>query len=103
MPILHGKISKGIYAAILEKIDKRLSGWKVDRLSFVGRVTLAKSVLNAIPSYVMQTIKLPRSLCDTIDRNIRSFIWGSHGDICKRHLANWNELCNPKNQGGLGL
>ena len=103
MPILHGKISKGTYAAILEKIDERLSGWKVDRLSFAGRVTLAKSVLNAIPSYAMQTIKLPRSLCDAIDKKIQNFIWGTHGDIRKPHLANWNEVCKPKNQGGLGL
>ena len=67
MPILHGRITKGTYSALLEKIDKQLSGWKMDKLSFAGGVTLAKLVLNAIPTFAMQTIQLPKLLCDAID------------------------------------
>jgi len=43
-------------------------------LSFVGRVTLAKSVLQAIPSYVIQIVLLPQSMFDDIDRICRKFI-----------------------------
>ena len=38
---------------MLDKIRKRLSNWKVNILSKVGRVVLIKSVLNNLPMYFL--------------------------------------------------
>ncbi|CAN1192031.1 Putative ribonuclease H protein At1g65750, partial [Linum perenne] len=74
-----------------------------ENLSLTGRVTLATSVLNSIPSFVMQTTYLPVSLCDQIDRKIRNFIWGSTDGARKIHNVNWQTVCKPKCMGGFGL
>ncbi|CAN1743005.1 Putative ribonuclease H protein At1g65750, partial [Linum perenne] len=88
---------------VLERLDNKLAGWKAENLSLAGRVTLASSVLNSIPSFVMQTSFLPVYLCDQIDKKIRDFIWGSTEGIRKIHNVNWQTVCKPKCLGGLGL
>ncbi|CAN1802027.1 Putative ribonuclease H protein At1g65750 [Linum perenne] len=59
VPILHGRITRSTYEYILSRMDNKLFGWKANNLSLAGRVTVASFVLNAIPSYVMQTSFLP--------------------------------------------
>ncbi|CAN1167006.1 Putative ribonuclease H protein At1g65750 [Linum perenne] len=103
VPILHGRVTKATYEYILHRMDEKLAGWKAHNLSLAGRVTLASSVLNAIPSYAMQTAFLPVSICDSIDRKIRNFIWGSTEGARKIHNINWGTVCKPKGMGGLGL
>jgi hypothetical protein len=50
------KITRYTYQFVHDKVNQRLSSWKCKTLSLVGRVTLAKSVLQALPSYVMQIV-----------------------------------------------
>ncbi|CAI0409373.1 unnamed protein product [Linum tenue] len=103
LQIVHGRVTKDTYKYILENLDKRLSGWKIRSLSLAGRVTLALSVLNALPNYVMQTAVLPCHICDVIDKKIRNFVWGAEEGRTKIHLVTWETVCKPKEEGGLGL
>ncbi|CAN1818068.1 Putative ribonuclease H protein At1g65750 [Linum perenne] len=82
---------------------KKLDGWKGNSLSFAGRVTLALSVLNSIPSYAMQTAVIPVATTNRIDDTIRNFIWGGSSVKTKTHLLSWDHICRSKAQGGLGL
>jgi hypothetical protein len=61
-------------------MDSKLNGWKIDRLSFAGRLTLAKVVLATIPSYAMQTTRLSVDVCKEVDKRIRNFVWGGSVD-----------------------
>ncbi|CAN1171502.1 Putative ribonuclease H protein At1g65750, partial [Linum perenne] len=103
VPILHGRMVSGTYQCILDKLDKKLSGWKAKTLSLAGRVTLALSALEAIPAYFMQTSILPINTCEEIDRRIRNFVWGTSPEERKVHLVSWEQICMPKDKGGLGL
>ncbi|CAN1191878.1 Putative ribonuclease H protein At1g65750 [Linum perenne] len=103
VPILHERTTTETYQGILNKIDKKLAGWKIKTLSLAGHVTLAKSVLGALPAYAMQTSVIPATTCEAIDKKIRDFVWGSSDESRKIHLVNWNQICAPKSQGGLGL
>ncbi|CAN1163535.1 Putative ribonuclease H protein At1g65750 [Linum perenne] len=103
VPIIHGRNSKHLYQCVLERIENKLAGWKVQSLSFAGRVSLAISALNTIPAYLMQTTLLPNEVCNDIDKRIRDFIWGSFNGERKMHLISWEKLCQPKSCGGLGI
>ena len=62
-----------------------------------------KSVMEAIPSYVMQGVALSMHVCEKIDKVSRDFIWGSTEDKRKFHLVGWGKFVKSKEEGGLGL
>ena len=74
--MLLGRIKNPDFNFILDKINGRLAGWKMNLLSRSGRITLAKSVVTAMPIYTMQNLWLPFGICENIDAIVRSFIWG---------------------------
>lgn len=90
VPILHDRVSRHSFQFILDKVDKMLSNWKAKMLSFVGRLTLTKSVIQAFPTYVMQSSLIPRHLCDDIHKRCRRFLWGGGTDKDRHlHSVNW--------------
>jgi len=46
------------------------------QLSFAGRITLAKSVIEAVPIYPMMKTSIPKSILEDIQKLQRKFIWG---------------------------
>jgi hypothetical protein len=84
-------------------MQNKLAAWKAKNLSFAGRVTLAKSVMEAIPIYPMMTTNIPQSVLHEIQRLQRSFIWGDSSEGRKYHAVKWHVITQPKNLGGLGL
>ncbi|KAG5529761.1 hypothetical protein RHGRI_030220 [Rhododendron griersonianum] len=103
IPLLHKRVSKDHFNHILEKIQKRLSCWKSNTLMLAGRATLIQSSASPIPSYTMQTMKFPASVCDKIDRLHRNFLWGDMPNKKRIHLVNWNQVCKGKDNAGLGI
>ncbi|XP_028055196.1 uncharacterized protein LOC114259389 [Camellia sinensis] len=102
-PLLHKRVTKSTFNDILEKMKTKLSGWKAKNLTMAGRATLIQSVTSAIPSYNMQTMELPRKLCDEIDKLNGNFLWGDSENHKKVHLVNWDSVCKRKVEGGLGI
>ena len=62
------------YQAILSKVEGRLPGWNVMRLSVVGRITLAQSIVQAILVFSMQTAKLQMGITSKIEQICRRFV-----------------------------
>ncbi|MCH97635.1 putative ribonuclease H protein [Trifolium medium] len=50
------------YRCVIEQVCAKLSAWKAKHLSFAGRLTLAKSVLEDVPIYPMMTAVLPKTI-----------------------------------------
>lgn len=64
---MHGKrLNRNDYKYIMEQVAVKLNGWKKNNLALARRITLAKSVIKAIPLYPMMTSKLPKSCSDEI-------------------------------------
>lgn len=103
MPTMTSRVTRETFGYLCEKIDRRLEGWKTKYLSLAGRVTLAKSTITTMASYAMQTAKIPRIICDDIDKRTRRFIWGGTEDHRRVHLLSWEQLQKPRDQGGLGV
>ena len=55
----HKGAARNPYKFMVEKVMSKLAGWKAKYLSFAGRMVLIKSVMFAIPHYVMQGVALP--------------------------------------------
>jgi hypothetical protein len=101
--IAAGRTTRGKFNHIIEKIQNRLSGWKHQCLSLAGRLTLSNSVLSSIPYYHMQYAKLPKTLCNEMEKIQRGFLWGDTDQSRKPHLISWKVCCLPKEDGGLGI
>lgn len=84
--MIHQRLSKNYFSFLLDKMRKKLNGWKAKSLSFAGRVTLAQSSLLSIPGYVFQTSQIPVSVCLEAKKICRDFIWGSTADARRCHL-----------------
>lgn len=103
MPLIHSRVSASTYANLVDKVQSRLASWKSKTLNMAGRLTLIQSVASSIPVYAMQTAKLPISICDSLDKLNRNFLWGDYDQKRKVHLTNWDMVCRPKCFGGLGI
>ena len=64
---------------------------------------LAKFVVAPIAEYYMQCHNLPTKVCDSIDKMMRDFIWGSTEERRRMHMVRWSIVILPKELGGLGL
>ena len=102
-PLRHKGAAYNQYNFIVERMITKLSGWKKKFLSFAGRSVLVKSVMEAIPSYVLQGAALLMHVCENIDKVNRDFLWGSTEDRRKLHLVGWGKIVKLKEEGGLGL
>ena len=94
---------KSIWNPILEKIERKLAGWKKLYLSKGGRVTLIKSTLSNLPTYFLSLFPIPASVANRIARLQRDFLWGGLGDEPKFHLVDWSMVCTPLASGGLEI
>jgi len=65
---------------------------------------MIKSVLQAIPSYVMSIFQLPSNLLTTIECMINSFWWGHRRSATQGiNWLSWEKLSIHKSHGGMGF
>lgn len=103
MPLLHSRVTKKTYQAILSKVEGRLPGWNVMRLSVVGMITLAQSIVQAILVFFMQTAKLQMGITSKIEQICMRFVWSGTNEHNKMGMVKWSKVCKPNNFGGLGF
>lgn len=53
VPLIHKRVSRHTFRYVIDKASQRLSTWKARNISMAGRTTLVRSVLQALPNYVM--------------------------------------------------
>ena len=57
----------------------------------------------AVPVYSMSCFRLPRGLCEELNKIIRQFYWGSKEGNRKPHWVSWKAMTETKINGGLGF
>ena len=88
--------------SIIERMERRLVGWKRMYLSKRDKVTLIKSSLSSLPTYFLSLFPLPGKVAKRKEKLQRDFLWNGIGGEPKIHLVNWAEVCRPLQVEGLG-
>ena len=91
MPLGASHKSSFIWNLILEKIERKLVGWKKLYLSKGDRLTLLKSTLSSLPTYFLSLFTIPTHVANKIEKLQRDFLWGD----LKTHLLGWDRVCMP--------
>ena len=82
MPLGASHNSPSIWNPILEKIERKLAGWKKMYLSKRGRLMLLKSTLSSLPTYFLSLFTIPTYVANKLKSCIgifygviATFIW----------------------------
>lgn len=67
LPMMVGRKKNWSFAHFIDRFRKRITSWSLRFLSMGGKEVFVKSVLQAIPVYVMQCFALPKFLCHKLE------------------------------------
>lgn len=100
-------MKRGVMGSYHCKIQKKgtCSLWKLKQLSFVRRVCLINSVLTSLPLFFLYFpfFKIPLVVLKKIVSLQRNFLWGGEGESENLPWVMWENVCLPKECGGLGI
>lgn len=94
--------SSKVWSNTLEKLDTRLGCWKDKWLTKAGKSIKIISVLSAIPTFPLSCLPLPKRLFK-FEAKLKNFLWNDCEEDKKLALIKWENICKPKDLGGLGI
>lgn len=100
MPLDKGIKTNKLWDPLIEKVRKKLSSWKTLWLTGAGRLTLIKTILVAMPIYLLSCIPLPKGAYKKLTQIIRDFYQNGVEDKKKMKLISWENICQEKSDGG---
>ncbi|CAJ2662610.1 unnamed protein product [Trifolium pratense] len=103
LPSMIGRKKRDVFAFIKDRLWKRINSWRGRALSRAGKEVMIKSVLQAIPSYVMSIYLLPDATINEIERMLNSFWWGGSASNQGIRWLAWDRMTIPKAFGGMGF
>lgn len=83
--VMFGRSKKEIFAWVVERVWKKVKGWKERFLSRAGKEVLIKTIVQEIPNYVMSCYKIPEGICHELESLCANFWWGSKNGEQKIH------------------
>jgi hypothetical protein len=81
----------------------KLGCWWGKILSYGDRLILINSVLTSLPMFMLSFLEIPKGVSKRLDFYRSHFFWQSDEHKKKYRLSQWNIICRPKDQGGLGI
>ena len=103
IPMHHWQLLNSDWRKVLECFEKKLTCWKAKHLSYGGRLVLLNSVLSSLRMFMTSFFEIPKGVLKKLNHYRSRFFWQGGSDKKKYHLAKWDILCCPKDQGGLGV
>lgn len=103
IPLHHQKLRREDLQPLVDKILKRIAGWRGKLLSYAGRLILIKTCLASIPTYLLSFFKFPKWALKLINTHMVNCLWNDFEGHGKIHLANWQLVIMKKENGGLGV
>lgn len=86
-----------------DKIMSKIEGWKENLLNQAGKEVLIKSIIQAIPTYVMSIVRFPKNFCKSLCSQVASFWWRGNRRDRGMHWKAWSTMTTNKKEGGMGF
>ena len=80
----HRKLNNCDWNAVVQRFEKKLSGWKGKYMSSGGRLVLINSVLSSLPLFMMSFLGVPKEVLKRLD-NIRSRFYWQGGELKRKY------------------
>ncbi|GAU37373.1 hypothetical protein TSUD_22470 [Trifolium subterraneum] len=103
LPVGANPRKESTWKPLLVSLSRKLGVWRNRFISLGGRVVLLKSVMNSIPIFYLSFLIMPTKVWKHIVRIQRNFLWGGASQDRKIAWVSWDNVCRPKNCGGLGI
>jgi hypothetical protein len=75
VPLHYNKLRREDLQPLIEKIIKRIAGWRGKLLTQAGRLVLIKTCLASILVYLLSLFKFPRWGIDLINSHMANCFW----------------------------
>lgn len=103
MPSWVEKTPTSTFNFLPDRMWRKIRSWNDRPLSRAGKEVMLKSIIQAIPIYVMSCFRLPAAICDKMRTMISNHWWGAEDGKKKMHWRSWEWLTTPKPMGGMGF
>jgi hypothetical protein len=104
LPLSLKKLRKEDLQLVLDRLARKLAFWKAKLMSKDGRVAYVQAVMTASVIYHLLALDVDPWFIKAVDKLRRGFLWvgksDARGGCC---LVAWDQVCQPKHLGGLGL
>jgi hypothetical protein len=64
---------------------------------------LIETAVSNVPTYMLSMFKIPKGALKRCDLYRSRMLWQEKQRVKKYHLVRWLDVCQPKDQGGLGI
>ncbi|XP_049399717.1 uncharacterized protein LOC125863742 [Solanum stenotomum] len=102
-PLFVGRPRIIYFSELINKVVNKITGWQSKLLSFGGKATLIKHVLQSLPIHILATTSTPSTVMKQIQGTMADFFWGWRNDKKKYHWSSWKNLSFPYDEGGIGV
>lgn len=96
MPTEVGKSPTKTFKFLPDRAWSNLFGWSDRPISRAGKETLLKSIIQAIPTFIMSCFQLPITTCEKFRQIIVDEWWGRENGKRNMHWRSWDWLTTPK-------
>lgn len=103
VPLITTQLSRKDCEPLIEKVTARINSWTAKYLSYAGRLQLIKYVLFSIQSYWCRMFIIPQKVVHIIEQKFARFLWSGLDMKSTKAKVNWEDVCSPKEEEGLGL
>jgi hypothetical protein len=103
VPLRYEKLRREDIQPLVDKILKKIVGWRGKLLSQAAKLTLIRSCLASIPVYLLSFIKFPKWAIKILNSHMSNCLWNDSEGNHKYHLVNWDNVSMCKEYGGLGI
>ena len=73
-PLKHSGDCNHDFGFVLDRVKRKLAGWKANLLSMASRLVLIHASSSTVLNYAMQYVDLPSKILNGIDRVNRNFL-----------------------------